>query len=380
MVDWESVERLRSKGWDWDRIAADEKVDFHAEANSGEPGRQLRAIYYQRRSKQTRRGGDSSKSGKSDKLDDRPQWTLARGAWIAVPAIGIWTLLAYVYPSPVGAYLPAYPDLLIVLLIAVFVLAFALLRTSQRWSTVYRNSVIVGCVLGLVFAGGFAIVAISQGCPTLTPAGSTVPANGALGTWTFYSGNPKWSNGGLPVFFFYGSIGCPFCSASSWAFYWALERFGTVQGLQLGHSNPGDTDPSTPELEFVNAQYTSSYVAMHILESDVDTNTIPPTPSSCIDQAYISSYDGGTNGIPFVVVGGQYVHIGMVDDPGVIQPLGYTPSQVLGQVINQTGSAWNAIAPNAYMLTAVLLKADGGRPASVLSDYSSVAADYNSLG
>lgn len=380
MVDWESVERLRSKGWDWDRIAADEKVDFHAEANSGEPGRQLRALYYQRRSKQGRRGGsDGSKVGKSGKIDEGPGWTLARVAWILVPLVGLWTLVAYVYPSPVGVYIPAYPDLLIALLVVVFLLAFALLRTSERWTTAYRNGVIIGAVLGIVFAGAFGIVAISAGCPTLTPSGNTLPANGAIGTWTQYSGDPAWTSNGMPVFFFYGSIGCPYCSASSWAFYWALEKFGSLEGLQLGHSNPGDVYPSTPELEFVNAQYTSSHVAIHILESDVDTNTIPPTPSSCIDQAYISAYDGGSNGIPFAVVGGQYVHIGSVVDPSQLQPLGLQPSQVLGDVINGTGSAWPIISPNAYMLTAILLKADGGQPASILTQYPDVAADYDTL-
>ncbi len=380
MVDWDSVERLRSKGWDWDRIAADDNVDFHAEANSGEPGRQLRALYYQRRSKQSRRGGsDGSKAGKSGKLDDRPKWTLARAAWIAVPALGLWTLLAYLYPSPVGVYVPAYPVLVIVLLVAVFLLAFALLRTTDRWNTAYRNSVILGCVIGLVFAGAFAVVAISAGCPTLTPSGTTLPTNGAPGTWTQYSGDPTWTLGGHPVFFFYGSIGCPYCSASSWAFYWALERFGTLQGMQLGHSNPGDVYPNTPEVEFVNAQLQSNFVAIHILESDVDTNTIPPTPSSCIDQAYISAYDGGNTGIPFVAVGGQFIHTGTAVDPAQLQALNLQPSEVLGQVLNQTGSAWGLVSPGAYMLTAVLLKADGGQPASILTQYPSVAADYNTL-
>jgi hypothetical protein len=298
---------------------------------------------------------------------------------MAVPAVGIWTLLAYAYPSPVGVYFPAYPDLLIVLVVSVFILAFALLRTSERWSTAYRNGVIIGAVIGLVFAGAFAIVAISAGCPTLTPAGTTLPSNGAMGTWTQYGGDPQWTVGGHPVFFFYGSIGCPFCSASSWAFYWALERFGTLEGLQLGHSNPGDVYPSTPELEFVNAQYSSNFVSIHVLESDVDSNTVPPTPSSCIDQAYISAYDGGSNGIPFVAVGGQFIHTGSAVDPSQLQPLNRQPSQVLGQVLNQTGSAWGLISPGAYMLTAILLKADGGQPASILSQYSSVSADYNSL-
>ena len=378
MVDWEAVERLRSKGWDWDRIAADDRVEFHAAENSGEPGRQLRAMYYQRRSKSTRKSG--GEAGKSDRLDDRPKWSLARAAWIAVPAVAIWALLAYVFPSPVGVYLPFFPDVLIVLLIAVGALTFALLRSTERWNSTYRNGAVIGAVLGLVIAGGLGIVAYSQGCPTLSPGGNSLPSNGALPTWTQYTSDPKWTDsGGKPVFFFYGSIGCPFCSASSWAFLWALDRVGAVQGAQLGHSSSTDVYPNTPEVEFVSAQLSSNYVAMHILESNVDTNTIPPTPSSCVDQAYISSYDGGTAGIPFVVVAGQYVHIGTVVDPQQLQSLGLSPSTVLGQEMNGTGAAWNLIAPNAYMLTAILLKSDGGQPASVLTQYSSVAADYNSL-
>ena len=380
MVDWESVERLRSKGWDWDRIASDESVEFHAEADSGEPGRQLRALYYQRRSKASRRGGaEGGKAAKSGKLDSRAKWTLARAGWIAVPAVGVWALLAYIYPSPVGVYPPGVPG-------PAHPPARGRLRPrlrpAQDGGTVEHDLPERrghGMRRGLGGRGRLCRGGDLGGLPDADPAGNTLPTNGAIGTWTEYGGNPTWTSGGHPVFFFYGSIGCPYCSASSWAFYWALERFGTVQGLELGHSNPGDVYPSTPELSFVNAQLTSNFVAIHILESDVDTNTVPPAPSSCIDQAYISAYDGGTNGIPFAVVGGQYVHTGSVVDPSQLQPLNLQPSQVLGQVINQTGQAWDLISPNAYMLTAILLKADGGQPASILSQYQSVAADYNTL-
>jgi hypothetical protein len=295
--------------------------------------------------------------------------------------VAIWFVLAIVFPSPVGVYLPAIPYLALLLAALGAILAFALLRTSERWSRTYRNGVVTGVVLGLVIAGGFGIAAVLQGCPTLSAAGTQEPSNGAEGSWVKYGSNPDWTGpGGGQTFFFYGSIGCPYCSASSWSFLWALDRFGTVQGLQLGHSNPADTPSNIPEVRFDSATMNSQpYVALHVLESSDDSNAVPPPTSECREQAYVSAYDSSA-GIPFVVVGGQYVHVGSLVDPGQLGPLGLSPSQVLGQVLNETGSAWNLISPAAYMLTAVILKADGGQPASLLADKSSsVYADYNTL-
>jgi Domain of unknown function (DUF929) len=382
MVDWEAVERLRAKGWDWARIAEDEKVGFHADSASGDPGRALRALYYQRRSKQQRRPASGSEGGKSSRTKDSdpaPKWTLLRVGWILVPAVAVWFVLALVFPSPVGVYLSAIPDVGLILAVVAFLLIFALLRTDDKWNRAYRNTVVVGAVLGLVIAGGFGLAAILQGCPTLSATGTQEPSNGAVGSWVKYTTDARWTQNGLPTFFFYGSIGCPYCSASSWAFYWALEKFGTVQGLQYGHSNPNDVDASTPELEFVSATFISQYVSLHILEADDDSSEVPPAPSECVEQAYVSSYDS-TAGIPFVVVGGQYVHTDTIVDPASLQPLGLSPQTVLGQVLNESGAAWDVIAPNAYMLAAIMLKATGGQPASLLADSSSsVAADYRTL-
>jgi hypothetical protein len=51
MVDWDRVEQLRSKGWDWDQIAEDEKVGFHPDASVHDPGRALRGLYHRQRSR-----------------------------------------------------------------------------------------------------------------------------------------------------------------------------------------------------------------------------------------------------------------------------------------------------------------------------------------
>jgi Domain of unknown function (DUF929) len=360
MVDWDAVERDRSRGWDWDRIADDPKVGFHAEEGAGEPGRALRALYYQRRSKSQRRPGKSdSGSGKGIDADTKTPWNLARIGYFLVPLAGIWFVLAYLYPSPVGTYLPAIPWIGLILAIFAFVLFFGLLRTEERWSRVMRNSVIGGVVVGLVLTGGFTLVAELNNCPTLSPISGSEPQG-----WE-RSSAPGWTQGGAPVFFFVGSIACPYCSASSWAMYLAMQRFGTVTGISFGHSNPGDTPASIPEVILANAQVSSQYVAFVVLEGTVDTQITIPPAGSCTQQAYISAYDTGGS-IPFNVINGQYVHVGTMVDPTAIQQ--YSPQQVLGQLQNQSGPAWNAISPAMYMIEAFIVKANGGVPMNVAQD------------
>ncbi len=361
MVDWDAVERLRSKGWDWDRIAADPKVGFHAEEAAGEPGRALRALYYQRRSKSQRRPSKSpdGSGAKTGDADLKPPWSLARIGYILVPLAAIWFVAAYAFPSPVGTYFPAIPYIGLILAVCGFVLAWGLLRTDERWSKVMRTSVISGVVIGLVIVGSFALVAEVNNCPTLSPISGSEPQG-----WERASA-PAWTSNGVPVFFFAGSEACPYCSASSWAMYFALERFGTITGTQLFHSNPGDTPSNIPEIVLANAQIQSQYVALDILEGQVDTTITIPPASSCTQQAYMSAYDTGGS-IPFNTINGQYVHVGTLVDPTQLE--GYTPQEINGQMLNQSEPAWGAVSPAMYMMEAFIVKANGGLPTSVAQD------------
>src|SRR5690348_17784615 len=102
MVDWDRVEKLRSRGWDWDRIAGDEGVDFHADSGAGDPARALKALYFQRRSRSQRRGGtDGDDAGGSKGRDVGPRWTLLRVAFLLTPLLAVWFVLALAFPSPV---------------------------------------------------------------------------------------------------------------------------------------------------------------------------------------------------------------------------------------------------------------------------------------
>ncbi|MCI4353975.1 MAG: hypothetical protein L3K06_01245 [Thermoplasmata archaeon] len=360
MVDWDAVEKARSKGWDWDRIAGDPKVGFHAESDAGDPGRALRALYYQRRSKAQRRPAKSEGGGgKGGDPDLRTPWSLARIGYILVPLAGIWFVLALAFP-PIGIYFPAIPYIGLVLAVAGFVLVWGLLRTQERWSKVMRTSVISGVVLGLVISGLFAVVAELNGCPTLPAVASAEPQG-----WQ-KANAAAWQDNGVPVFFFYGSIACPYCSASSWAINMALERFsttGTVSGTSYGLSNPNEQ--RIPEIDLSSATVQSQWLSFNVLEGTNDNTITTPPANTCTQQAYISAYDSGGS-IPFLVINGQYIHVGTIVTPTDLAPL--TPQQVAGQLQNQSGLAWNAVSPAAFMMEAFIVKANNGLPRSVATD------------
>jgi hypothetical protein len=360
MVDWDLVERRRSKGWDWERIADDEKVGFKADENAGDPGRALRTLYYQRKSK-TKRRSSSESQAEADAADPEKRWTLERVAAIIVPLLGVWFVIALLVPSPVGTFLPAIPWLVILLLLAIGLLAFALLRSSSRWNAAIRNSLVAGVVLGFVFAGAFGVAALVSGCPTLTATTSGEPSSFEKAS------DALWTSNGASVFFFYGSAACPYCSASSWAMMVALEAFGTLSGTYQDRSNPTDVYPNTPEVVLANAILQSKYVSLQVAESTDDNEILAASTNGCYESSYVSSYDS-VGSIPFVVIGGQYFHVGAMVNPANLA--GLTAPEVQGQIDNQSGAAWNAISPTAYLLEAFLLKTDGGQPSSLATNPS----------
>ncbi|HEV8049618.1 MAG TPA: DUF929 family protein, partial [Thermoplasmata archaeon] len=339
MVDWDLVERRRSKGWEWERIAEDPKVDFHADDAAGDPGRALRALYYQRKSKTKRRS--SSEAAAGDEADPEKRWTLERVAAILAPLFAVWFVVALVVPSPVGTFLPAIPWLVILMLLAIGLLAFALLRSATRWNAAIRNSLIAGVVLGIVVSGSLGVAALVSGCPTLTAATTGEPSSFQK------ADNPLWTVNGASVFFFYGSAACPYCSASSWAMVVALQAFGTLSGTVYDRSSPTDVYPNTPEVVLANAVLQSKYVDLQVAESTDDNSITSPATSGCYQSSYVSTYDS-VGSIPYVVIGGQYFHVGAMVNPPALA--GLSDSQVQGQINNQSGAAWNAISPTAYLL------------------------------
>jgi uncharacterized protein DUF929 len=366
MVDWDRVEQLRSKGWDWDEIAEDPKVGFTADAASGNPARQLRVLYHRRRGKGSSTSADEPKKGKKNLEITESKWSLVRLGYLLFPIVAIWFAIAYVAPSPVGLIISAIPDILLVLAAVAFLLIYALFRAGRhgdkRWSTVYRNTVIGAVVLGLVFTGVVALTgSLLFGCPYLPPS-SSLSAQPAPG-WTAGTMS-AWHENGQPVVFFYGATWCPYCSAGSWTIWKALRAFGTVTGNTTGFSSLSDVYAGTPEMILANVQYSSPNVTFQVSEDDSGVDGTFPGTSNCYQAAYVSAYSG--DAIPFLVVNGQSIHAGSpIINPATIGAYNYQNTSGSGagmmanQVLSESGAGWNAVAVQTHWIMAYIAKALG---------------------
>ena len=363
MVDWDRVEELRSKGWDWDRIADDSKVGFHPDASVREPGRALRGLYHRQRSRERRQGTASAPSPKKVAEEKERRWTLTRVGYLLTPIFAIWFVIAYLIPSPVGLVLPAIPYLALGLTVAAFVLLFGLWRSkAERWSKLLRTTVVTGVVLGLVISGVIALGGVLFfGCPFLPSTTSSQPGPG----WSSVSVN-AWQDGGRPVVYFYGATWCPYCSASSWAVWKALTEFGSVTGASTGYSY-GSPEPYTytPEMILTNIQLASSTISFQVSEYVAGADSVFPTTSNCYQQAYVTAYSGGS--IPFLVVNGQYIHGGsyLVDPSTLAVWAGGSnggATAVQTAVLNEdtsAGSPWLQIQTQAWWVMAFMAKSTG---------------------
>ncbi|HYA54177.1 MAG TPA: DUF929 family protein [Thermoplasmata archaeon] len=358
MVDWDRVEELRSKGWDWDEIADDPKVGFHPDASMHEPGRALRGLYHRQRSREDRRKEVVKPTGpsKEDREKEERRWTLTRIGYLLVPVVAVWFLFAYLIPSPIGLVLPAIPYLALALVVVVFILLYSLLRsTKPRWSKVYRTTLISGVILGLLVSGMIGFGGYLLGCPILPPTSSGTSLSAP--NWAQYSVSP-WHENGAPVFYFYGATWCPYCSASSWAIWKALSGFGTVSGTAFQYS----AEDSIPEVVLASVSYTSpSNAVTFVVSEDTSgvTGTFPAT-SNCVEQAYVSAYS--SNSIPFVAINGQFVHGGST----IIQPTDlssggttFTTAQMEQQVGTANGTAWGIVQGQVWWMMAFIAESNG---------------------
>jgi len=380
MVDWERVQELRSRGLDWSDIARDPKVDFHPDASAGSPGRALRALYHRTGRRSLEASAASAAPKKVRKEEAEHKWNLMRVGYLLVPVVGVWFILAFAAPSPIGLLVPAIPYLALGLAGAAFILIYALWRRTEgrRWTPVYRTTVVGGVVLGLLLSGAIGLSgSLIFGCPYLPPSSSLTPGPGS--GWETGS-IAAWQSGGKPVVFEYAATWCPYCSASSWAIYKALSEFATVTNIQTSHSASNDVYPGTPEVVISSLSLGSKNgnlpgVELQAVEDTSGVDGTLPATGSCYQQAYVSAY---AQGIPFLVVNGQYMHVGSLVSPQNLSTWNYAKeptngtTTVLNSVNSETGKPWASVESAAWRLMAIIAKSLGYNAATV----GTLATDY----
>ncbi len=375
MVDWDRVERLRSKGMDWEEIASDPKVNYTAPEGVEDSGRALKTLYYTRKSGRSQSGKKRVDAPKATFSGQFKNFLIPGGEGILVLGL-VWFPVAY-FVSYVGVLTPAVPYVILVLVVGAVFLALGAVFGTGRLADNWKKPLALGLVVGLVISGGVALAGVSLGVPNLARVTVAEP-----GGWQGETPrNTPWETNSLPVVFFMGSIACPYCSASSWAFQAALQNVGTLTGTQYGTSNPQDVYPNTPEVEFVSATFVSNYISLDVKEGADDSSTASMPALSLDEQAYVSTYDG-QGSIPYFVVGGIYVHVGTLVDPSILQ--GMSPSTVAGIMTNPSSnpSVYNAIHQQQLYFEAYIVKADmiaGITPPTFGSDNGTVQSIVSAI-
>lgn len=370
VANWERVEELRAKGLDWKAIAKDPKVGFTPPKSSKNPGRALREAYESRDARAERRAQREAELEAKEKRKGRSSTSesLARLGIVVTLTGGVWLALAFLIPL-LGAVVPPVPDLAGLTVVGLGLLGAGMVVGVDTAFLPWKKYAAVGIIVGLLASGIAGIAAQSAGVPSLSR--SVIPETGQ--GWE-KAPNAIWSSGGLPVVFFYGSVACPYCAASSWAIYEALSQFGSVSGWSYATSTSTDVYPNTPEVSLVSASLSSSYASMDIREASDPTQITLPSVNP-VEQAYVNAYNTG-GGIPFVVVGGVYIHTGTLVDPGALESGGtaLTPQQVAQSLAsaNPSDPVFQAIHTAQVYLEAYLVKLD---EAAEITPPSSVTAD-----
>lgn len=225
---------------------------------------------------------------------------------------------------------------------------------------------------------GAAVGADSGKCPILSTSWGSEPRG-----WS-RAANPAWTTDGKPVLFFYSSLACPYCAASSWVLWFALAQFGNWTGLAYAQSSPFEIFANTSSLNFSNATYSSNWVVTDFWVGANTTSIQVPT-LACPESAYYSAYDPGGD-IPFFVVNGQFFEVGTLSSPSAFRenPTNYSsPALPAGAVRsefeNRSGPAWQNSTDQIGLAEAAIVIANGGRgPAAVLSN-STVRQDIHNM-
>lgn len=178
---------------------------------------------------------------------------------------------------------------------------------------------------------------------------SSLPTN--VGDFKRVTITPTYVNGKVPVLFI-GSEACPYCMAESWSVYSALKNLGGIwSGVEFNFSNLTSDFPNTPGLTFANATLSDSSVAFYEYEIS-NRNWQPYQTLNSTNDALFNKYDP-TNDIPFIMIGGVYVHVGDSYSPATLTNI--SPYVIMNYLKNNiSNSVTNEIHNESNVITEVI--------------------------
>jgi Domain of unknown function (DUF929) len=273
-----------------------------------------------------------------------------------------------------------------VVVVLAVVLTFVIIKLNSKTGTPAASASASASPQGLTNGPtGSALAAVVAKTTSVPPSVLDAVGNGGgefSGKIQTITGNPSpLTSNGKPEMLYIGAEYCPYCAAERWAMIVALSRFGTFSGLATVHSavsNGGgsqEPDPDTPTWTFVNAKYSSPYVAFSTVEQFTnipDSSNGGYTSLQSASKAqlalltkydappYIAAADAGS--IPFIDFGNKYVSLGASYDPGVLAGLSW--STIATDLSNPSSSVAKAIDGTANYITAAICKMTGNQPAS----------------
>jgi thiol-disulfide isomerase/thioredoxin len=198
---------------------------------------------------------------------------------------------------------------------------------------------------------------------------------------TSISGGAPLTLNGKPEILYMGAEFCPYCAAERWAMIVALDKFGNFTGIQYMESDPTDVYPNTPTFTFVNATYSSSYIAFVTVE-ETDRNQAPLQTATAQETTLLQTYDTGGS-IPFVDFANAYAITSASYIPTALRT-GQNPSGApynWTQIAPQLNTASSVFAQNidgtANRIISAICKVDGGSPASICTQsFADLALSY----
>jgi thiol-disulfide isomerase/thioredoxin len=262
-------------------------------------------------------------------------------------------------------------------------------REQQRKAEARRKMLTIGGITTVVLAvvAVIVIVGLNKGsnnkassslrttaAPSIVQQLTTIPsatfeavgAGQVAGGPTKVSGTPL-TQGGKPVFFYYGAEYCPYCATERWAVVTALSRFGTWSDLKQTTSASQDTPASIPTLSFYGAKFTSQYLAFQAVETYTNQrsgNFYSTLETPTKDQAaLVSKYDGSNGSIPFLDFGNKYVSSGATYAYQVLQ--GKSPDEIAAAIRDSSTDTAKGVLGAANSITAALCNMTNGQPGSV---------------